>query len=139
MFGALDMCPLCKSPMEYQGGSYRCRGFLSAWSKCSFSTKTPQRAASKWQIPKNSDNEYLLQWFKRQSNKKGERLLAPTSTAAPEKSEQDQNSGFFSGCEFITYGRLSLSQAKLKEKVEAVGGRIRPGSSGIGNCELHLP
>ncbi|CAK9216513.1 unnamed protein product [Sphagnum troendelagicum] len=110
MFGALDMCPLCKSPMEYQGGSYRCRGFLSAWSKCSFSTKTPQRAASKWQIPKNSDNEYLLQWVKRQSNKKGERLLAPTSTAAPEKSDQDRNSGFFSGCEFITYGRLSLSQ-----------------------------
>jgi predicted DNA-binding WGR domain protein len=133
MFGALDTCPLCKSPMEYQGGSYRCRGFLSAWSKCSFSTKTPQRAASKWQIPKNSDNEYLLQWFKRQSNKKGERLLAPTSTAEPEKSDQVQNSGFFSGCEFITYGRLSLSQAKLKEKVEAAGGRIRPGSSGIGN------
>ncbi|CAM6043738.1 unnamed protein product [Sphagnum compactum] len=110
MFGALDTCPLCKSPMEYQGGSYRCRGFLSAWSKCSFSTKTPQRAASKWQIPKNSDNEYLLQWFKRQSNKKGERLLAPTSTAEAEKSDQDRNSGIFSGCEFITYGRLSLSQ-----------------------------
>jgi hypothetical protein len=60
MFGALDICPLCKSPMEYQGGSYRCRGFLSAWSKCNFSTKTLQSAASKWQIPKNSNHEYEI-------------------------------------------------------------------------------
>ena len=30
-----------------------------------------------------------------------------------------------------------LRQAKLKEKVEAAGGRLRSGSTGIGSSKLH--
>ena len=63
MFGALEKCPHCEGHMEYQGGSYRCRGFLSAWSKCTFTTQTPKRVSSKWETPEDTDNEYLLQVF----------------------------------------------------------------------------
>ena len=61
MFGALEKCPLCEGHMEYQGGSYRCRGFLSAWSKCTFITQTPKRITEKWKIGEDSDNAYLLE------------------------------------------------------------------------------
>lgn len=61
IFGPLENCPLCDGFMEYQGGSYRCRGFLTAWSKCTFTTQTPKRASTKWEIGEECDNDYLVQ------------------------------------------------------------------------------
>lgn len=46
--------------MEYQGGSYRCRGFLTAWSKCTYTTLTPKRTFTKWEIGEECDNDYLV-------------------------------------------------------------------------------
>ena len=41
MFGALGNCPLCSGSMPYSRVDYRCDGYLSAWSKCSYSTTDP--------------------------------------------------------------------------------------------------
>lgn len=60
LFGALDKCPLCSGSLHYSGGRYYCRGYLSAWSKCSYSTKEPVRLKEKWKIPKEPTNEYLI-------------------------------------------------------------------------------
>jgi hypothetical protein len=37
-------------------------------------------------------------------------MLLPTSTTKPEQLDQDPISGFFSGCEFLSYGWLYLLQ-----------------------------
>ncbi|XP_024382940.1 poly [ADP-ribose] polymerase 1 isoform X2 [Physcomitrium patens] len=135
MFGVLAKCPLCEGYMEYQGGSYRCRGYLSAWSKCTFTTLTPERTTAKWEIGEACDNDYLLGWYKTQSKMKGERLLVPASQAEPTIAEKPRNcsESFLEGCEFAVIGRLSITHAKLKEKIEKAGGRVRSGATGIGN------
>lgn len=40
-----SLCNLCRS----EAGAYVCTGNISGWTKCSFSTKTPDRAL--WKIP----------------------------------------------------------------------------------------
>lgn len=52
---------MCSSFMDYQGGPYKCRGFLTAYTKCNYSTFAPKRLKDEWKIPDDMDNEYLLQ------------------------------------------------------------------------------
>lgn len=59
MFGGLSPCSLCSGFLRYSGGMYRCTGYISEWSKCSYSTCEPKRAEGKWKIPKETDNQYL--------------------------------------------------------------------------------
>lgn len=59
MFGALGHCPICSGFLRYSGGTYRCTGFLSAWSKCSYSTCEPERLKGKWKVPEDTNNQYL--------------------------------------------------------------------------------
>ncbi|KAJ7561684.1 hypothetical protein O6H91_03G037600 [Diphasiastrum complanatum] len=133
LFGALKKCPMCEGPMEYQGGQYRCRGFLSAWSKCNYTTRTPERHTDKWKIPEETSSVYLLQWFKKQGKKKAPRLLSPETKVevnAPNSSNLKENlgkkigNGTFSGFCIAVAGRLSKSQAEWKALIEAEGGRL---------------
>lgn len=64
VFGALSSCPLCSSSLRYSSGMYRCQGYLSAWSKCSFSSTEPQRVKGKWKVPEDTENGYLSKVFK---------------------------------------------------------------------------
>jgi len=59
MFGGLSLCSLCSGFLRYSGGVYRCTGYISEWSKCSYSNCEPKRAEGKWKIPKETDNQYL--------------------------------------------------------------------------------
>lgn len=59
MFGALGLCPICSGFLRYSGGMYRCHGYISEWSKCSYSTCEPKRIEGKWKIPKETNNQYL--------------------------------------------------------------------------------
>ncbi|CAL5425099.1 unnamed protein product [Camellia sinensis] len=59
LFGALGRCPLCSGRLRYSGGMYRCHGYPSAWSKCSYSTTEPECVKGKWKIPEESSNDYL--------------------------------------------------------------------------------
>jgi hypothetical protein len=63
MFGALSSCPICSGSLRYSGGMYRCHGFLSAWSKCSYSTREPERLKGKWKVPEETNNQYLIKVF----------------------------------------------------------------------------
>lgn len=60
LFGALASCPICSGSLHYSGGEYRCHGYVSAWSKCSYSTTEPVRLKEKWKIPRETSNEYLI-------------------------------------------------------------------------------
>ncbi|KAI4364087.1 hypothetical protein MLD38_020224 [Melastoma candidum] len=80
LFGALASCPLCSGFLHYSGGLYKCHGYLSAWSKCSYSHREPERLKGKWKIPDGTKNKFLTQWNKSQKSKKPIRILPETST-----------------------------------------------------------
>ncbi|GJN38426.1 hypothetical protein PR202_gb27463 [Eleusine coracana subsp. coracana] len=83
LFGALAPCPVCSGSLYYYNGQYQCSGNVSEWSKCSYSTMEPVRMKKKWQIPDETQNDFLTKWFKLQKVKKPVRVLPPMS---PEKS-----------------------------------------------------
>lgn len=60
LFGALGHCPICSGFLHYSGGRYVCHGYVSAWSKCSYSTTEPVRHKGKWKIPDETENKYLV-------------------------------------------------------------------------------
>ncbi|XP_073033564.1 poly [ADP-ribose] polymerase 1-like [Primulina eburnea] len=64
LFGALSKCPLCSGWLRYSSGMYRCCGYLSEWSKCSYSTAKPQRVKGKWKIPEETSNDFLLKLYR---------------------------------------------------------------------------
>lgn len=84
MFGGPGLCPICSGFLRYSGGMYRCNGYISEWSKCSYSTCEPKRIEGKWKIPEETNNQYLKKWFKSQKGKKPVRILPLPS---PRKSE----------------------------------------------------
>ena len=59
LFGALGKCPTCSGFLEYHDGQYRCTGNISEWSKCTYSTNSPERLKGKWKIPEGLANDYL--------------------------------------------------------------------------------
>lgn len=59
LFGALEICSLCSGNLHYSGGTYKCKGFLTEWSKCAYSTSEPNRVKGKWKIPEETENQYL--------------------------------------------------------------------------------
>ncbi|KAF5930486.1 hypothetical protein HYC85_031359 [Camellia sinensis] len=77
LFGALGRCPLCSGRLRYSGGMYRCHGYPSAWSKCSYSTTEPECVKGKWKIPEESSNDYLCKV------KKSSRILPLPSSNVP--------------------------------------------------------
>ncbi|RDY02952.1 Poly [ADP-ribose] polymerase 1, partial [Mucuna pruriens] len=87
MFGGLGLCPICSGFLRYSGGMYRCNGYISEWSKCSYSTCEPKRIEAKWKIPEETNNQYLKKWFKSQKGKKPVRILPLPS---PRKSAESQ-------------------------------------------------
>lgn len=118
MFGALKSCPMCSGHLSYSGSTYKCHGFISEWSKCSYSTTQPERIKGKWKIPEESDNQYLVkvpfflyiigsygqywdfnlcyidheQWFKSQKAAKPVRILPPSTpnTSAGNQTAKEQ-------------------------------------------------
>ncbi|KAG7950563.1 hypothetical protein I3843_13G120700 [Carya illinoinensis] len=42
-YGPLERCPVCNGNLEYARTRYKCTGFYSEWSSCTFSTKDPPR------------------------------------------------------------------------------------------------
>lgn len=87
MFGALKSCPMCSGHLSFSGGTYKCHGFISEWSKCSYSTTQPERIKGKWKVPEDIDNQYLGKWFKSQKAAKPVRILPPST---PNKSAGNQ-------------------------------------------------
>lgn len=130
MFGALGNCPICSGCLRYAGGMYRCHGYLSAWSKCSYSTAEPQRLNDKWQIPEDSNNHFLCKWFKSQKGKKPVRILPPPSSNMPSGSQAVNGLSQSSRSEKLEDLRVAVAGVpkefldEWKTKLEGAGGRV---------------
>lgn len=127
LFGALAKCPMCSGWLHYSSGMYRCSGYISEWTKCSYSSHEPQRVKGKWKIPKETSNDYLLKWFKSQKVKKPERVLPPKSPGGPSGSHPASQS---SKAENIADLKVSIaglpdkSMEEWKNKIEGAGGQV---------------
>ncbi|WOL07419.1 hypothetical protein Cni_G16160 [Canna indica] len=125
LFGALASCPICSGSLRYCGGQYHCRGYLSAWSKCSYSTTEPARHKEKWKIPKDTKNEYLLKWFKSQKAKKPDRVLPPSTNNSlgrdTSKLSQPSNDGRLENLKVAIAGESTRDFEDLKTKLEEAG------------------
>lgn len=130
LFGALGPCPTCNGPLEFHGGQYRCRGNLSEWSKCTYTTRSPERIKGKWKIPEDSDNSYLKKWFKSQKVKKEKRLFStklPTAENRPDASAKKKVEGKTQGSalEGLKVAIVGKDiQAKWKRLIHDVGGQL---------------
>ncbi|KAK9083399.1 hypothetical protein Scep_029870 [Stephania cephalantha] len=128
LFGPLGECPACSGPLSYSGGKYRCRGYLSEWSRCSFSTTEAQRLHKKWKIPEESSNQYLCQWFKSQKANKPVRVLPPPSSNTALKglavcsSPQSSEAKRLEGLKIAITGSPREFIEEWKDKVEGAGG-----------------
>ncbi|KAH6813661.1 polymerase 2 [Perilla frutescens var. frutescens] len=130
LFGALAKCPMCSGWLHYSSGMYRCSGYLSEWTKCSYSSHEPQRIKGKWKIPKETSNEYLLKWFKSQKVNKPERVLPPKSPGGPSGSHpasglsESSKVGNIGDLKVAIAGIPDKSMEEWKNKIEGAGGQV---------------
>lgn len=130
LFGALKCCPLCSGKLCYSRGMYRCHGYLSAWSKCSYSTSEPERVKGKWKIPVETRTDYLCKWFKSQKVNKPCRILPPPSSLVPcgnqsvNGKHQSANSEKLEDLKVSIVGLPNESMDEWRRKIEGVGGQF---------------
>ncbi|KAL9227704.1 hypothetical protein vseg_003359 [Gypsophila vaccaria] len=139
MFGPLEDCPTCSGHLSYSGTTYKCHGYLSEWSKCSFSTSQPERIKGKWKIPENTENEYLLKWSKSEKALKPVRLLPPPSNSfGGSRTSNGHHSSIIDEC----LGDLRVSMTGLPRetmeaftsKIEGAGGQVHAKVKKDTNC-----
>ncbi|KAK7336847.1 hypothetical protein VNO77_17397 [Canavalia gladiata] len=140
MYGGLGQCPICSGFLRYSGGMYRCSGYISEWSKCSYSTREPKRIQGKWKIPEETNNQYLKKWFESQKGKKPVRILPPPSSG---KSAEYQ----ITACQHPSSNSESLQDLKVaicglpkdsieewKCKIDGIGGVLHAKVKKDTNC-----
>ncbi|XP_019456536.1 PREDICTED: poly [ADP-ribose] polymerase 1 isoform X1 [Lupinus angustifolius] len=127
MFGGLGHCPICADFLRYSGGMYRCTGFSSEWSKCSYSTSEPKRLEGKWKIPVETTNEFLKKWFKSQKGKKPVRVLPLQSPKKPVDGQTSASQHKSSNSESLRDLKISIcglpkdSIVEWKRKIDDIG------------------
>ncbi|EEF41438.1 poly [ADP-ribose] polymerase 1 [Ricinus communis] len=142
IFGALGLCPTCSGFLRYSGGMYRCTGFLSEWSKCSYSTCEPERKKGKWKVPEDTDNQFLRNWFKTQKSKKPIRALPSPSFDNPSGSkaasgQSPSSEGESLGDLKVAFSGLSKeSVEEWKGKIEGAGGQVHAKIKKDTNCYI---
>ncbi|XP_071738186.1 poly [ADP-ribose] polymerase 1 isoform X2 [Rutidosis leptorrhynchoides] len=141
LFGALENCSLCSGHLHYSGGTYKCKGFLTEWSKCANSTTEPDRVKGKWKIPEGTKNQYLKKWFKTQTVAKPVRIMPPTSPTThgklagngmSESSSYSEKLGDLKVC--IMGVPSTTTMDEWKTKIENVGGQLHAKMKKDTNC-----
>ncbi|ONH93347.1 hypothetical protein PRUPE_8G227600 [Prunus persica] len=140
MFGALSRCPICSGFLRYSGGMYRCHGYISEWSKCSYSTEEPERLEWTWKVPEDTDNQYLNKWFKSQKVEKPVRILPPSTPNKPSGSQafngqsQSSNSASLADLKVAFRGLPKESMEEWSRQIEGVAGLVHSKIKKDTNC-----
>ncbi|KVH94267.1 BRCT domain-containing protein [Cynara cardunculus var. scolymus] len=119
--------------------TYKCKGFLTEWSKCAYSTSEPERVKGKWNIPQETKNQYLMKWFKTQKVKKPVRIMPPPSSSTPGKSAvngttQSSHSEKLGDLKVCIMGVPSKTMDEWKTRIESVGGQVHVKIKKDTNC-----
>ncbi|KAI4349414.1 hypothetical protein L6164_010006 [Bauhinia variegata] len=140
MFGALASCTICTGCLRYSGGMYRCHGYISEWSKCSYSTTEPIRIRGKWKVPAETNNQYLKKWFRSQKAERPVRILPLGSLKNPSESQitacqhQPSNSESLGDLRVAIAGLPKDFIKEWKRKIEGVGGVLHAKVKKDTNC-----
>ncbi|KAF8392235.1 hypothetical protein HHK36_022577 [Tetracentron sinense] len=140
LFGALSSCPICSGSLRYSGGKYRCHGYLSAWSKCSYSTAELERLKGKWKIPEETSNQYLSKWFKSQKGKNPVRILPPPSSDMSSRNQaatgllQQSKGEKLEDLKVVIAGVPKDYMEEWKANIEGAGGQIHAKIKKDTNC-----
>uniref|UniRef100_A0A1J3D9A5 Poly [ADP-ribose] polymerase n=1 Tax=Noccaea caerulescens TaxID=107243 RepID=A0A1J3D9A5_NOCCA len=143
MFGPLALCPICSGHLSFSGGTYRCHGYISEWSKCSLSTSDPDRIKGKWKIPEETENQFLLKWNKSQKSVKPKRILNPISPGGTSQGQGSKDAPDSSRSEKLDDLRVSIAgstkeRQAWKKKIEEAGAEfhanVKKGTSCLVVC-----
>ncbi|KAG8492561.1 hypothetical protein CXB51_009982 [Gossypium anomalum] len=137
MFGALGKCPMCSGFLRFSGGKYRCHGYISAWSKCSYSTCEPERLKGKWKVPGETNNEFLSKWFKSQKIKKPARILPPPSASSSQAANGQSQTSNVESLANLKVSIVGLPKESLEEwkgKIKEAGGMVHAKIKTDTNC-----
>ncbi|KAL4362846.1 hypothetical protein GQ457_04G027370 [Hibiscus cannabinus] len=137
MFGALGKCPMCSGCLRFSGGKYRCHGYISAWSKCSYSTCEPERLKGKWKVPDETNNDFLSKWFKSQKIKKPVRILPPPSASLSQASNGQSQTSKVESLADLKVSMVGLPQESMEEwtgKIKEAGGIVHAKIKNDTNC-----
>ncbi|XP_067841290.1 poly [ADP-ribose] polymerase 1 [Heptranchias perlo] len=121
-FGALRPCEECKGQLVLNGDTYSCTGNITAWTKCSSSTQTPNR--KDWVTPKEFHEIPYLKKFK---FKRQDRIFPPAPPDAGSAAVGAPSPVVgkpLSNMKILLLGRLSKTKDELKTLVEELGGKI---------------
>ncbi|CAH2059929.1 unnamed protein product [Thlaspi arvense] len=143
MFGPLALCPVCSSHLSFSGGIYQCHGYISEWSKCSYTTSDPDRIKGKWKIPEETENQFLLKWNKSQKSVKPKRILNPITSGGTSQGKVTKDAAASSRSEKLDDLRVSVAGSSKerqawKTKIEEAGAEyhatVKKGSSCLVVC-----
>ncbi|KFK31229.1 hypothetical protein AALP_AA6G085200 [Arabis alpina] len=145
MFGPLTLCPLCTGHLSFSGGTYRCHGYVSEWSKCSHCTSDPDRIKGKWKIPEETENQFLLKWNKSQKSVKPKRILNPVSPGGMSQGQGSKDGTGSLRSEKLEDLRVSIAgpskeRQAWKKKIEEAGAEfhttVKKGTSCLVVCDV---
>ncbi|KAI3982500.1 hypothetical protein MKX01_031239 [Papaver californicum] len=129
LFGPLGSCPICCGSLRYSGAEYRCHGYVSSWTRCSYSTTEPIRLKGEWRIPQETSNEYLCKWLKSQKGYRSVRIL-PTLFSNQASGSQTA----FKGLKVALVGVSKDSMREWKHKIHVSGGELHAKLKQGTNC-----
>ncbi|CAF3786663.1 unnamed protein product [Rotaria sordida] len=96
-FGALEHCPECGGFIVFNYTTYKCTGNITEWTKCMYSTQSPNRKP--FEIPVDVKQQY--------------NILPKYNPKFPLK-----------GYSIVLAGRLSKTAATLQQEIERLGAKI---------------
>ena len=129
-FGALNRCTECgHGHFHYNNDGYYCKGNITEWTKCTNVTKDPPRTA--WKI--SSDLKEDITFLKKFKPKKGKRIFPAVKEVVPKASHSQGRDEVdakpthvpgkpLSGLTFTVIGRLKITKAAMKNKIQELGG-----------------
>ncbi|XP_023662803.1 poly [ADP-ribose] polymerase 1 [Paramormyrops kingsleyae] len=133
-FGVLQPCEDCQGQLVFKSDAYYCNGNISAWTKCVFKTRTPNR--KDWVSPKEFHEIPFLKKFKFKRQDKvlpkespsGPATSAPTtstsSAACMSECQPASSDKPLTGLKVLTVGKLSKNKDELKATIEELGGKV---------------
>eukprot|EP00252_Welwitschia_mirabilis_P002510 TRINITY_DN12469_c0_g1_i4.p1 TRINITY_DN12469_c0_g1~~TRINITY_DN12469_c0_g1_i4.p1 ORF type:complete len:121 (-),score=23.67 TRINITY_DN12469_c0_g1_i4:138-500(-) len=67
---AIELMMSIGGVLELSGGTYKCIGFVSKWTKCHFYTRDPPReGGNDWNIPEGVMSNFIKEWAKKYQGK----------------------------------------------------------------------
>lgn len=122
-FGALQPCGQCQGQLVLKDDAYTCTGNITAWTKCSFTTQSPQ--CKDWITPKEF---HCVAYLKKFKFKRQGRIFPPEPPAADCRPGDTDTPTAAAGppltnLKVLLVGKLSKNKEELKSLVEEMGGK----------------